>query len=533
MDKPFRLAAHVVVEPLVNSWSAYSHCVSPLTGSLTAHHYQVPNLRQYLASPIANVTACENPKLRAGRFVNVPVARAGEVQALLDKTERECADNLRFAHELMRFQNFLNANAGAGLPMAPFYDKLPPSLRGHVELCYDYFARPHVRVIEASLYHSPYHKKNLQCLRLFGLGVDQERDFVFSTPRLPSPNEMHWQVPFDDERVDRLFALDAAPQPLHAIRDLLGLDSSANPLLADLLDERAPARRPAWNGEGIRIRHFGHACVLIEYKGLSILVDPCISTQPRNVASARPTFDDLPEHIDYALVTHNHHDHFCLETLLRIRHRLGCLVVPRASGAFYGDISLKLLARSVGFRNVVELDTLERIAFDGGEIVAVPFLGEHADLPHAKNAYVVRAGAQRMLFAADSDCLDAGVYERLHELLGPLHTVFLGTECVGAPMSWTCGALFPVKPTVQQDQSRRQHGCDAQRGLRLLQAVKAERLFVYAMGLEPWYEWLLGLAYTEDSEQIKQMKKILADAAGKGIDAKLLVTSMDLRLADR
>jgi hypothetical protein len=128
-----------------------------------------------------------------------------------------------------------------------------------------------------------------------------------------------------------------------------------------------------------------------------------------------------------------------------------------------------------------------------------------------------------MLFAADSDCLDPRQYEHLAGILGPVQTVFLGLECVGAPMSWTCGAFFPVKPTMQQDQSRRQHGSDSERGMRLLRAIGAQRLYVYAMGLEPWYEWLLGLAYTDDAQQIKEMKKILVEARNAGLqDARLL-----------
>jgi hypothetical protein len=78
-------------------------------------------------------------------------------------------------------------------------------------------------------------------------------------------------------------------------------------------------------------------------------------------------------------------DHFGLETLLRLRHGIECLVVNRSHGVFYGDISLKLLTQKLGFKNVVELDTLESISLPGGEIIAIPFMGEQADLPHGKN----------------------------------------------------------------------------------------------------------------------------------------------------
>jgi len=223
------------------------------------------------------------------------------------------------------------------------------------------------------------------------------------------------------------------------------------------------------------------------------------------------------------LITHGHHDHFSLETLLRIRYRVGCLVVPRSHGLHYGDVSLKMLANRAGFRNVVEMDTMDRIAFDDGEIVAVPFLGEHSDLPHAKTAYVVAAGTRKMLFAADSDCLDPQLYEHVADILGPMDMIFLGMECVGAPLTWNTGALLPVKPSMQQDRSRRQHGCNAERGMQLFRKLKGQRLYLYAMGLEPWFEWLLGLAYTDDAPQILEAKRILQAARDEGaVESRLL-----------
>jgi L-ascorbate metabolism protein UlaG (beta-lactamase superfamily) len=540
MNELYRFSRSTVVEPLVNRWSACSPCIAPLTASLYANHYQLPNLRQYLESPEVAVEACRNPKYRAGRFVNIPPHRAQEVKAFVEQTEKEYADSIRLAREALRFQVLLNTQAAAGLPLAPLYGKLPDELRGYVELLYDYFTRPMLRVSEPLLYESRHYRPHLQSFQLFPLASDASREFIFSTPRLPSPQAADWPVPFNDPRVDELFRLDAQPRPLAHIRELLGLRAADDGLLAQLVQAcpaALPAAPPAPPPEGaVRIRHFGHACVLVEWQGVSILVDPCFGCVPREPApaaggAARLSYEDLPAHIDFALVTHNHHDHYSLETLLRIRHKLGCLVVPRAHGLHHGDISLKLLSRRIGFRNVVELDTLESIPLPGGRIVGVPFLGEHSDLPHAKTAYVVEAHGQRMLFAADSDCLDARLYQHLADALGPVQTVFLGLECVGAPMTWSCGALFAIKPTLQQDQQRRQHGCDAERGLRMLQALKAQRLYVYAMGLEPWYEWLLGLAYTDDAPQIREMRQILVQARQAGLrEARLLASPCTLVL---
>ena len=148
------------------------------------------------------------------------------------------------------------------------------------------------------------------------------------------------------------------------------------------------------------------------------------------------SFRDIPEKIDFVVITHNHQDHYVFESLLRLRQRIGCLVVPKSYGLLYGDLSLKILSQKLGFRNVVEMDTLDSIPLPDGEIIGMPFFGEHADLAHGKIAYVVRCGKEQMLFAADSDCPDRKMYERMRKAIGPvrLHFCLLktwGRRCHG------------------------------------------------------------------------------------------------------
>jgi len=251
------------------------------------------------------------------------------------------------------------------------------------------------------------------------------------------------------------------------------------------------------------------------------MTDPWIGVRPEQGGIERIAYQDLPEKIDYALITHAHHDHFVPETLLRLRHKIECLVVPRTHGLFYTDTSLKLMAQKLGFRNVVELDALESIKLANGEIIAVPFLGEHADLPHGKSAYIVRAGKERILFAADSNCLDYKLYEHLRRVVGDIETVFLGMECVGAPLSWLYGALLPSKLNYANDQSRRTKGSDSKAALALLEAVGGRRVYIYAMGNEPWFQYSMGLGLSEDSVQIKEANKVVALARERGfVDAQ-------------
>src|SRR5262249_31934936 len=150
--------------------------------------------------------------------------------------------------------------------------------------------------------------------------------------------------------------------------------------------------------------------------------DPCVGAIPASGGLDRFSFCDLPERIDFVLVTHDHYDHFSLETLLRLRARIGCLIVPKSFGLLCGEVSLKLLARKLGFKSVVELDALDSIALPDGEIIGVPFLGEHGDLAQGKIAYAVRAGKEQVLFAADSDCLEREIYENVRRSIGRVQT---------------------------------------------------------------------------------------------------------------
>ena len=513
-NSKFRFADSTLIEPLINQWPAWSHLLSPVSASLHLLHHQIPTLQSYIKNPALHFSLARDPKYAGSPFSDVPPHRVGEMQELLATTQEKQRANLEFARALSDFHNWL-VDEAKGQCLEPYYDQIPEVLRGYVELVYDYYHNPSVRFLEGMLYESEYYDNSLQSLRLSQLRHDS-RSFFLSTPRLKDDDQIEWSIPFESSLVDELFRLDIEPQPLSRIRELLHLDAAEDRLLLPLLSEEPASLPEKWRERQVRIKYFGHACVLIEWNGVSILTDPCIAPRPSEGGMARFSYNDLPERIDFAVVTHNHQDHFVWETLLRLRPRIECLIVPRAFGVLFGDISLKLAAQRNGFKHVVELDTLESIPLPDGEIIGIPFLGEHGDLAAGKIAYLVRAGKEQMLFAADSDCLDQRMYQRLRKIVGPIETVFVGTESVGAPLTWHNGSNFLRRPSREQDQTRRYHGCNGSRALQLLEAVKARRIYVYAMGKEPWFEHLLGFGTGEDSPQLQESRKLIARAGGRG-----------------
>ena len=518
----YRLADSTAVEPLINNWVAWSDLISPVSYSLHMLNYQMKTLSSYLADPQIHIKACQNLKFLGGPFVDIPVDRANEVEELFQSMEKNQNQNIELAQAIIQFYNDLVQQA-KGQSIEPYYQNIPDPLRGYVELLYDYHNHPIVRVFESLLYKSHYYKKNLQSLRIFQQPHDNYRNFFLSTPRLPgNKDQIDWSVPFESTEINEFFKLEKTHQPLGHIYDILGLSPIDNERLLPLLTTKEISPPEQWNGSGARIRYFGHACVLVEWNGISVLTDPWIGVISTEKVVDRFSYKHLPEEIDYALITHGHHDHFVVESLLRLRSKIKCLVVPRTFGLFYADTSLKHLAQQIGYEHVIEMDALDSIKIPDGEIIAVPFLGEHADLAHGKSAYIVRSGKEQTLFAADSNCLDKSMYEHLRQILGPIETVFLGMECEGAPLSWLYGALMPIQLQRSHDLSRRTRACDSTAAEGLINAVGAKRVYNYALGCEPWLEYSMGLAYTEDSIQIKESDRFLSKAHEKGIEAKRL-----------
>lgn len=528
----YRLKDTTLIEPLVNLWPAWAHLIPPVAAGLHLANYQIKTLQSYLENPEMHLQAAHNPNLIGGPFVDIPTDRLEEVRELLEATKLRQAKHIEFGQSITGFANWL-VDFAKGESLESLYTKVPEPMRGYVELVYDYYNRAALRFFEGLLYSSDYYDAGLQSLRISQLTTDNSRTFFMTTPRLLSPGEIDLGIPFADARADQLFALDCAPQPLTRIREILGTDEDDDAQLLKHFTSDPPAIPEQWASRTIRIRYIGHACVLLEWNGISIMTDPYVGVRPTEGGMTRFSYGDLPEKIDFALVTHNHQDHFALETLLRLRHRIGCLVVPKSAGMLYGDMSLRLMTQKLGFKRVVEMDSMESLPFPDGEIVAVPFLGEHADLAHGKAAYVVRAGRQQILFGADSNCLDQRLYKNLRQALGRIETVFIGMECVGAPLSWSCGPLFPFKPPHHIEHGRRYQGCDSKAALEILETVGANRVYNYAMGQEPWVEFLLGLGLSEDSQQIRESNALLAQTRAKNfVAAERLYGTAEIFLSD-
>lgn len=520
-DKLLYLKPNVVIEPLVDSWYAWPHLISPATAAMNIVKRHMDIMESYLANPEVHAQAVLNPKMRGGPFMDFNGGRLDEVKALMDNTRQKRADMFELAKAIRELNNMLQQEA-RGYSMEELYKKVPDILKGFVELHYDLNNTPSFRFFESLLYKSKYYDSQAQSIALWITNNDH-RPFCLSTPRLEEKDVIRLDISFDDPAIDELARMKRAPQPLSYIQALLGIKPGQEELFRDLFTEEVPPSYNRYTGDKIRMRYFGHACILVETRDVSILLDPLISYYGYHSDVEHFSDVDLPDVIDYAIITHNHQDHVLFETLLPLRHKIRNLIVPRTRGGRLEDPQLKLMFNQIGFNNVIELDELETINFANTTITGIPFTGEHCDLNiQSKLCYHVQVGKFSLLFMADSRIMEPELYRHVYQHIGDVDVIFLGMECDGAPLTWLYGPLLTKKMARDQDGSRRLAGSDCAKGMSLVDIFNPSEVYVYAMGQEPWLEFISSIKYTDESNPIIQSDKLIRECAQMGLIAERL-----------
>jgi L-ascorbate metabolism protein UlaG (beta-lactamase superfamily) len=516
----FYLRQNIEVEPLIDHWYAWPHLIPPATAArnITERHLKI--MDSYIANPQIHANAAKNPKMRGGPFIDYDGKRIEEVRSLRDYIKKERAHMVELSAALGSLDATLRESA-TGHSLQPLYLKVPEILRGYIELTYDLNNHPSFRLIEPLLYRSKYYDRSQQSLLLSVIQSDA-RPFVLSTPRFESDDTLHVRLPFDDRSIDRLFRLKTEPQPWSVIKEILRVEDTQDLLVRSFLTTEPPPPYVPYAGPGVRWRYFGHACILIESNGISMLFDPVLSYTYESDIS-RYTYLDLPDKIDYVLITHNHQDHVLFETLLQIRHRVKNIVVPRNGGGHLQDPSIRLLLRNCGFGNVIELAEMEELRDRQLSITGLPFFGEHADLDiQSKMAWQIRIGPHALLFAADSCNIEPRLYEHVHREIGDVDALFLGMECDGAPLSWLYGPLLTQRVERSMDESRRLAGSNYEQAKNIVDVFHCREVYVYAMGQEPWLNYIMSIKYTSESRPIVESNRLIQSCQDKAIRAERL-----------
>ncbi|MDT8999132.1 MBL fold metallo-hydrolase [Paucibacter sp. APW11] len=516
-----RLAPRLKLEPLMARWPLWPHLLAPAPYAFNLAFRLIPLLESFLQRPKAHAAACKDPALFGGPFVALAESALDEVSRYLAQLRRQHAALLRFAEDFKSFDKALQQQAD-GYALDQLYADLPASLSGLVELLYDLHNHPTMRLFEDLLYASPLDISDAQSVCLH-LQDDDQRPFFLSTPLLDAPDRLFIHRRFDDPLLAEVLATRWRPGLPESLLSLIAQSSVPRATLRQMfITEALQRQQPDYRGDGLRMRYFGHACVLIQSRDTAVLIDPVTAWQ-RQGEDATLCFDDLPDHIDYVLISHAHQDHLVAETLLQLRERIGTVVVPANDRGNLADPSLRLMLQQLGFRSIRSMEPFERLPIAGGEIVSLPFVGEHGGLDIAsKHSLLLRCQGRSILFMVDSDAVDPRLTERLVERIGPVDILFVGMECCGAPVSWLYGPLLPEALSRRNDQSRRFSGSNCERAWAALQALGSRQVFVYAMGQEPWMKHLMGLAYEPDSPQLLEIREFLRRCEAAGISARSL-----------
>ncbi|HJK88189.1 MAG: MBL fold metallo-hydrolase [Candidatus Megaira endosymbiont of Mesostigma viride] len=528
--KKYYLKSNIKFEPSVFNWPAWPQLIPPATCALNIKNRYLKILESYLEDPVLHFEASTDPSLIGAPFINVNPEEKNSIEEVYTKIKKEAIELIELA-DALKILNDLILQEARGESLEHLYQKIPEKLKGTVELFYDVNNLPRYRIIEQLLYNR-YYNSDAQSIFLSIINQDF-RPFALSTPYISSKNKIEIHKPFNDSFIDKLIVSRINPICIDTISELFQEDKNLEYLLGQFFDEYPtsfPSNRK-YSGEKVRIRYFGHACVLIETAKVSILIDPLISYQYSSGLD-RYTFFDLPDSIDFVLFTHAHEDHIVFETVLQIRHKVRNFVIPKDRQGIISDPSIKLLLKKTGFFNCLSLEEFESIVFEDCEIIGIPFLGEHCDLEvHSKLGYGVIAKGKKILFLADSRNIEPEIYKCTFKILGSFEYLFIGMEHVGGPLTFQYGGLITIPISNAQDQTRRLSCSDYIKALSLLKISGSREVYIYAMGLEPWLNHLMALDYQGGATpQMESVKKFIDTCKLQGVYSELLFAKKEFLL---
>jgi hypothetical protein len=352
-DVSLSLKKNVIAEPSVAGWYAWSYLLPPQTLAKYLKNHYLNIVESYLANPETHRTALKQSRFQGGPFVHEQDGSYEKIEAWYRDARERYAPLLALGDAIDELeQEILPQQTGAS--MDEVYRNLPEPLAGRVELFYNRDNRtPDYRFIEPLVYQSEYFDPGLQQVRFSEIHADA-RQFALTTPVLEyTPEQVLVTVPLDSDLLDTVFRGGLTPAELDRITGSLGIDGERAEVFKGLFTED---QEPPPAATDDVIEYVGHACVFVRHQGTTFLVDPVISYSGYSrEADGRFTFDDLPARIDYVMITHNHQDHMLLETLLKIRHRVGTVVIAKSANSSLVDPDLKRILGVLGFRDVVEL----------------------------------------------------------------------------------------------------------------------------------------------------------------------------------
>ena len=169
-----------------------------------------------------------------------------------------------------------------------------------------------------------------------------------------------------------------------------------------------------------------HAAVILDFRGTRVLVDPWYSPNPP--LGPRETIgialDKLPP-MRGILITHQHDDHFDVETLENYPDKSVRVVVPKGLGE---------RIRAMGYEDVVEVEDWEQTQIGNVILMAVP-----ASHSVRENGYVLQGDSVTVYVAGDT-LFDAKSFAAIAEIFPSIDVALLpvgGYRMLGRQLDMT------------------------------------------------------------------------------------------------
>lgn len=187
----------------------------------------------------------------------------------------------------------------------------------------------------------------------------------------------------------------------------------------------------------VRVWMVGHATVLINLFGTTILTDPVLTHGlpfPRRLISPGYTAEELPP-LDYIVVSHAHLDHLNKTTLRQLAKKTTAIIVPK---------NCVDLVEWMGFGRVIELGWNEKVTT--GDFSTTAFKVKHwgQRVPWERkgrgyNSYLMEKNGRSVYFGGDTG------YDVYFKAIGAKHHVSIALLPIGAykPDSFTPNHMNP------------------------------------------------------------------------------------------
>ncbi|KAJ8301568.1 hypothetical protein KUTeg_020555 [Tegillarca granosa] len=232
-----------------------------------------------------------------------------------------------------------------------------------------------------------------------------------------STNEGYTQPLFDEKSktYKNPWKTWSEPQFTNVLKFIWGETDHSNIPETRVLDKELPvltpdfARLKSFPKSGVQMMWIGHASVLVQFDGISVLTDPVFSQRasplqimgPKRYRPPPCKIEELP-HVDAVVISHNHYDHLDYGSVKKLNAKFGDKLW------WYVPAGTKQWMVDTGCSNVVELSWWEESKYPNDPKISFALWG----------SWVVKGPNHSFYFAGDTGYCEG--FKQIGRKYGPI-----------------------------------------------------------------------------------------------------------------